>query len=118
MGVQDTRGRFKSGGAFSPLRAEANDTLNTAAWIKTLPWVRADRSGMYGYSYSGWLQLLAAAKDGTPFAALSPGFCSAGFYNLGYTHGVVNVAFTKSYASQIVLMEATWSGERGTNLTP
>lgn len=112
VAVQDTRGRFKSEGSFYPLRHEAADTLDTLAWLRSLPFVRPDKIGMYGYSYPGWCQLLAAARDSPSLAAIAPAFCSSGFYKMAYTNGAINLAALESYAVQVALMEATWKGDR------
>ncbi|MBN4084013.1 CocE/NonD family hydrolase [bacterium AH-315-A03] len=110
--VGDTRGRFKSEGNFFPLLHEAQDTLDTLDWMRKLPGVRPDRLGMYGYSYSGWTQLLAATHDDSRLSAIAPAFCSAGLYELFFTNGVLNLAFAQSWTLQVALMEAQVRGDR------
>ena len=110
--VGDTRGRFKSEGSFFPLLHEAQDTLDTLNWMRKLPGVRPDRLGMYGYSYSGWTQLLTATSDDSRLSAIAPAFCSAGLYELFFTNGVLNLAFAQSWSLQVALMEAQVSGDR------
>ena len=110
--VGDTRGRFKSEGDFFPLLYEAQDTLDTLDWMKQLPEVLPDRLGMYGYSYSGWTQLLAATCDDSRLSAIAPGFCSSGLYELFFTNEVLNLAFAQSWALQVALMDAQVRGDR------
>ena len=50
--VQGTRGRYKSGGAFYPLRHEREDGLETLAWLRRQPWFDG-RLGMWGGSAFG-----------------------------------------------------------------
>ncbi len=110
--VGDTRGRFKSEGSFFPLLHEAQDTLDTLDWMRKLPGVRPDRLGMYGYSYSGWTQLLAVASGDSRLSAIAPAFCSSGLYELFFTNGVLNLAFAQSWTLQVALMEAQVRGDR------
>src|SRR5438105_15912014 len=53
--VQDTRGRFTSDGDWYPMRAEADDGVDTIAWAAGLP-VSDGRVGMYGACYFGFTQ--------------------------------------------------------------
>ncbi len=63
--VQDCRSCFASEGNFQPYRQEADDSVDTIAWIRSQPW--ADGSiGMIGGSYLGlaqWLTLASAPAD-------------------------------------------------------
>ena len=68
-----------------PPEAQASDAFAAAAYLRTLPQVRADRIGVIGFSHGGWAVLKAVLSDvvanlhGTPFApavAFYPG-CSA-----------------------------------------
>ena len=70
--VQDVRGRWASGGAFDPIAAEAADGADTIAWAASQPWSNG-RVGMYGFSYPGMLQLLAAAERPPGLQAIVPG---------------------------------------------
>ena len=71
--VQDVRGRYRSDGAFYPLRQEADDAVDTLAWLGTLPFI-GETVGMYGFSYPGKAQLLAAARGDPRLAAIAPGW--------------------------------------------
>ncbi len=69
--VQDTRGRYCSGGRFDPFVHEARDGADTIAWIRAQPWSDG-RVAMYGASYIGATQLLAATEAPEGLAALAP----------------------------------------------
>lgn len=68
---QDCRGRFASGGDFAPFLAEADDGVDTIAWIRAQPWC-AGTIGMFGRSYSGLLQWAAAARGPAGLRAIAP----------------------------------------------
>src|SRR2546426_75339 len=57
--VQDTRGRFTSEGEWDPYRYESLDGVDTIAWAAQLPYSNG-KIGMYGASYYGYTQWLAA----------------------------------------------------------
>ncbi|HMR33763.1 MAG TPA: CocE/NonD family hydrolase [Geminicoccaceae bacterium] len=61
--VQDCRGRGDSGGAFRPLRDDAEDGAATLAWAADLPGCDG-RVATYGFSYHAVTQLLALAGAG------------------------------------------------------
>jgi uncharacterized protein len=69
--VQDTRGRYRSAGRFDPFVHEARDGADTITWIRTQPWSDG-RVAMYGASYIGATQLLAAAAAPEGLVALAP----------------------------------------------
>jgi putative CocE/NonD family hydrolase len=58
--IQDCRGRFRSDGEFQPFVQEYPDGVDTIAWVRDQPWCDG-RVGMYGASYVGGTQLMAAA---------------------------------------------------------
>src|SRR5687767_12024786 len=55
VALQDCRGRFDSGGDYTPMRNEAKDGFDTQEWIGRQPWSNG-RVGMRGGSYDGWVQ--------------------------------------------------------------
>jgi uncharacterized protein len=69
--VQDTRGRFNSGGDWEPFRYEINDGFDTVRWAATQPW-STGRVGTVGVSYSGATQLLAAMAAPPGLATIVP----------------------------------------------
>ena len=69
--VQDTRGRFRSEGQFYPYRNEEADGMDTVAWAAALPYSDG-QVGMYGASYFGQTQWLAARGQPPALKALVP----------------------------------------------
>lgn len=69
--VQDVRGRFQSGGAFNPFEYEAEDGYDTVEWAAKLPYANG-KVGMFGLSYYGFTQLLAAKEKPPHLHALFP----------------------------------------------
>ncbi|HEY4383487.1 MAG TPA: CocE/NonD family hydrolase, partial [Ktedonobacteraceae bacterium] len=55
--LQDCRGRFASEGEFTPIVHEANDGVDTVAWIARQPW-STGQIGTVGGSYLGFTQWL------------------------------------------------------------
>ena len=60
--AQDVRGRWASEGDFYPFLHEAADGLASIEWAAALPGSNG-RVGMYGFSYGGITQLLAAQEN-------------------------------------------------------
>jgi hypothetical protein len=74
--IQDVRGRGDSEGEFYPFRHEARDGAETIAWLRTHP-SRNGRIGMYGFSYQGATQLLAAAEQPEGLVCIAPHMTAA-----------------------------------------
>lgn len=69
--VQDIRGRGTSEGTFHPGRHEASDGAEAVEWAAQLPGSDG-QVGMYGFSYQGCAQLLAASGDCPSLKAVAP----------------------------------------------
>ncbi len=69
--VQDTRGRFASEGEWMPLRHEREDGYDTVEWAAKLSGSNG-RVGMYGVSYFGHTQWMAAIEQPPSLAAIAP----------------------------------------------
>src|SRR6185436_10883226 len=69
--VQDTRGRFSSEGTWEPFVHEGPDGFDTVEWAARLPGSNG-RVGMFGGSYGGNTQWLAAIERPPSLAAISP----------------------------------------------
>jgi dipeptidyl-peptidase-4 len=52
---------------------EVDDQLAGAAFLKTLPYVDAQRLGVMGWSYGGYMTLMLLTAENTPFAAGAAG---------------------------------------------
>jgi len=78
--IQDVRGRGDSGGEFYPFRHEGRDGAETIAWLRTRPESNG-RVGMYGFSYQGMTQLLAAAQRPEGLQCIAPGMTACDLYH-------------------------------------
>ena len=69
--VQDTRGKFESGGTFYAYHNEGKDGHDTLAWMANQPWCNG-RIGMNGRSYAALVQWLTAPLGSPHLAAMAP----------------------------------------------
>jgi putative CocE/NonD family hydrolase len=76
---QDVRGRFDSGGDFYPFVHEADDGVDTIAWLAAQPW-STGTVGMYGSSYMGATQLQAMTAAPPALVAACPTQASSDYY--------------------------------------
>jgi len=97
--LQDTRGRFDSEGEFYPFLDESNDGFDSVAWAAALPYSNG-RVGMFGGSYVGATQMLAAAARPPQLVAIFP-YVTASEYYEGWTYqgGALMRWFASSWAS-------------------
>ncbi len=100
---QDTRGRFASEGEFNPFRNEMNDGYDTIEWAAALPYSDG-RVGMFGGSYVGATQMLAAASNPPHLVGIFPYVTAAEYYE-GWTYegGALMQWFAESWTSGLVL---------------
>ena len=66
---------------------EVDDQLVGANYLKTLPYVDADKLGVMGWSYGGFMTLMLLTDDNTPFKAGAAGAPPTewGLYDTAYT---------------------------------
>lgn len=69
--IEDTRGRFASGGQWAPLTDDALDGFDSVEWAARLPGSNG-RVGMFGGSYSGHTQWRAALTNPPSLGAITP----------------------------------------------
>src|SRR5205085_6792045 len=69
--TQDCRGRFGSGGTFTPFVDEAADGVDAIAWCAAQPWSNGS-VGLIGGSYVGATQWLPAGEDPPALKAIAP----------------------------------------------
>ncbi len=69
--VQDVRGRYASEGEFFPYVQETQDGYDSVEWAASLPYVDGN-VGMFGCSYLGAVQWLAAIADPPHLRAIFP----------------------------------------------
>jgi putative CocE/NonD family hydrolase len=94
---QDTRGRCASDGEFTPFAHEADDGADTLAWLAEQPFSNG-RTGMYGGSYFGATQLLAAARRPPGLHAIAPVVTASEYYD-GWTYqgGAFQLGFVQHW---------------------
>jgi uncharacterized protein len=104
--IQDVRGRGDSGGDFYPFRHEARDGAETIAWL----WTRPESNGslgMYGFSYQGATQLLAAAERPEGLVCIAPGMTAHDLYHgWFYHHGALRLASSLGWGLQMLKADA------------
>jgi putative CocE/NonD family hydrolase len=85
VAIQDVRGRGGSEGSFYPFRNEGADGAQTIAWLRNHP-ASNGRIGMYGFSYQGATQLLAAAEQPEGLECIAPHMTAADLYHGWFYH--------------------------------
>ena len=78
--IQDTRGRYTSGGEFYCFVDEINDGYDTVEWAASLPW-SSGKVGMIGASYVGATQWLCATSQPPHLAAIAPNVTASNYHD-------------------------------------
>ncbi len=96
---QDVRGRYSSEGEWYPFLHESEDGFDTVEWAASLPYSDG-RVGMYGGSYVGATQMLAAIAHPPHLAGICP-VVTASNYHDGWTYqgGAFEQWFNESWTS-------------------
>ncbi len=99
--VQDVRGRYTSDGEWYPFKNESNDGYDTVEWAASLPYSDG-RVGMFGGSYVGATQMLAAIAHPPHLAGICP-VVTASNYHDGWTYqaGAFEQWFNESWTSSL-----------------
>ncbi len=96
--IQDVRGRFASEGDFDPYAQELNDGEDTVAWVAAQPFCDG-RVAMYGASYVGATQLLAAVRAPAALTAVAPTITGAEYWDgWSYQGGALSLGFLANWA--------------------
>jgi putative CocE/NonD family hydrolase len=97
--LQDTRGRYASEGEFYPFLYESQDGYDTIEWAAALD-CSDGRVGMFGGSYVGATQMLAAAAVPPHLVAIFPYVTASEYYD-GWTYqsGALMQWFTSSWTT-------------------
>lgn len=97
--LQDTRGRFDSGGEFYPFRHESEDGYDTIEWAAGLEFSNG-MVGTFGGSYVGATQMLAAIAKPPHLKAIFPYVTASEYYD-GWTYqsGALMQAFTSTWTT-------------------
>ena len=104
--IQDVRGRGDSEGDFYPFRAEGQDGFDTIEWAASLPGSNG-KVGMYGFSYQGATQFLAAVEQPPALACIAPAMGAADLYHgWFYQRGALRLASTLGWGIQMLKADA------------
>jgi putative CocE/NonD family hydrolase len=97
--LQDTRGRYASEGEFYPFVYESQDGYDTIEWAAALD-CSDGKVGMFGGSYVGATQMLAAAALPPHLVAIFPYVTASQYYD-GWTYqsGALMQWFTSSWTT-------------------
>jgi len=97
--IQDVRGRYTSDGEWYPFLHESEDGYDTIEWLAAQPYSDG-RVGMFGGSYVGATQMLAAIAHPPHLAGICP-VVTASNYHDGWTYqgGAFEQWFSESWTS-------------------
>jgi putative CocE/NonD family hydrolase len=108
--IQDVRGRGGSEGGFYPFRHEGRDGAETIAWLRGRPECNG-RIGMYGFSYQGMTQLLAAAERPEGLQCIAPAMAAADLYRGWFYHnGALRLGSSLGWGLQMLKEDAVRLG--------
>ena len=103
--IQDTRGRFASGGSFDPFHQEMADGYETIEWLAGQNFASGEVF-MAGSSYVGATQWLAAMAGPPHLAAIAPTLTASDYYEGWiYQGGAFQLAFNLFWALVHLLPE-------------
>ncbi len=96
---QDVRGRYSSEGEWYTFKNEPNDGYDTVEWAAALPYSDG-RVGMFGGSYVGATQMLAAIAHPPHLAGICPVVTASNYHeNWTYTGGAFAQWFNEDWTS-------------------
>jgi uncharacterized protein len=96
---QDVRGRYSSEGDWYTFKNEPNDGYDTVEWAAALPYSDG-RVGMFGGSYVGATQMLAAIAHPPHLAGICPVVTASNYHeNWTYTGGAFAQWFNEDWTS-------------------
>ena len=96
--VQDCRGKFESEGIFYPYDNEGQDGYDTIEWLGKQPWCNG-KIGMWGASYVGATQWLAANEHPPGLVTIAPTATFSSFYRNLYLGGALRISLIARWAS-------------------
>jgi putative CocE/NonD family hydrolase len=113
--IQDVRGRYTSEGDWYPFIHEAEDGYDAVEWAAALPYSNGE-VGMFGGSYVGATQMLAATAHPPHLAGICP-VVTASNYHDGWTYqgGAFEQWFDESWASGLAQDTLNRSVQKATN---
>ena len=101
--IQDVRGRYASEGEWYTFKHEPDDGYDTVEWAGTLPYSDG-KVGMFGGSYVGATQMLAASSHPPHLVAIHPNVTASDYYE-GWTYqgGALMEWFVTSWSSGLAV---------------
>jgi putative CocE/NonD family hydrolase len=97
--AQDVRGRFTSEGEWYPFKHESEDGYDTIEWLAHQPW-STGVIGMFGGSYVGATQMLAAIMRPPHLAGIFPTITASNYHeNWTYQGGALEQWFDEEWSS-------------------
>ncbi|MBS1840230.1 MAG: CocE/NonD family hydrolase [Acidobacteria bacterium] len=100
--LQDVRGRYESEGEWYPFKHEGEDGYDTIEWAGSLPYSNG-KVGMFGGSYVGATQMLAALTKPPHLTAICPTVTASNYHeNWTYQGGAFEQWFNQSWSSGLV----------------
>ena len=115
VAIQDVRGRGDSDGDFYPFRHEGRDGAESIAWLREHGACNG-KIGMYGFSYQGATQLLAAAEQPEGLVCIAPHMTAADLYHGWFYHqGALRLSSTLGWGIQMLREDARRKGLREPN---
>jgi putative CocE/NonD family hydrolase len=112
VAIQDVRGRGGSEGEFDPFRREGRDGAEAIAWLRSHT-ASNGRIGMYGFSYQGATQLLAASEQPEGLQCIAPHMTAADlFHGWFYHQGALRLSSALGWGIQMLREDARRKGLR------
>jgi putative CocE/NonD family hydrolase len=113
--VQDVRGRYESEGEWYPFKHEIDDGVDTVEWAAALPHANG-KVGMFGGSYVGATQMLAAVGHPPHLAGICPVVTASNYHeNWTYQGGAFEQWFNESWTSGLAQDTFNRAVRTGTN---
>ena len=113
--AQDVRGRFQSEGEWYPFKNESQDGYDTVEWAAALPYTNG-KVGMFGGSYVGATQYLAAIAKPPHLAGICPNVTASNYHD-GWTYqgGAFEQWFNESWSTGLAMNTMRRRVEDGQN---
>ena len=113
--VQDVRGRYTSDGDWYPFKYETDDGYDTVEWAAALPHSNG-KVGMFGGSYVGATQMLAAIGHPPHLAGICPVVTASNYHeNWTYQGGAFEQWFNESWTSGLAQDTFNRAVKQGSN---
>ena len=113
--VEDVRGRYESDGEWYPFKHEIEDGYDTVEWAAALPHSNG-KVGMFGGSYVGATQMLAAISHPPHLAGICPVVTASNYHeNWTYQGGAFEQWFNESWTSGLAQDTVNRAVKEGSN---